>query len=47
VKVLVKNTRLKATVWKVGDMSKVKNDAIHVKYSSNGKDCGALVVGDY
>ena len=43
VTVLAKNTMSKATVWKVEDTNKAKNDAIHVKYSLNGGVCGALV----
>jgi len=29
---------------KVEDMNKVKKDALNVKYSLNGRVCGALVV---
>ena len=41
---LVKNSRLKVTGVKVGDMNRVKNDVLNVKYSLNGRDCGVLVV---
>jgi hypothetical protein len=41
---LVKNLRLKVAVMKVVDMNVVKNDAINVKYLSNGKDFGVHVV---
>jgi|OM-RGC.v1.038512574 hypothetical protein len=44
---LVKNTLLRVTVWRVVDMSKVKNDAHNVNCSSNGKDYGALAVDVY
>jgi hypothetical protein len=44
---LVKNTWQKVTALKVDDMNKVKNDALIVKYSYNGMDCGVLVVGAY
>ena len=43
VTVLAKNTTPKATVWKVEDTNKAKNDAIHVKYSLNGRVCGVHV----
>jgi len=44
---LVKNTLLRVTVQRVGDMSKVKNDAHNVKYLLNGKDYGVLAVDVY
>jgi len=31
----------------VADMSKVKSDALNVKYSFYGRVCGVLVVVDY
>jgi hypothetical protein len=40
----VKNTRPKVTAMKVEDMNRVKKDALNVKYSSNGRVCGVLVV---
>jgi len=42
--VLVKNTRLQVTLGKEDVMSKDRNDVIDVKFTLNGKVCGAHVV---
>ena len=40
----VKNTRLQVTLGKGADMNKARNVVIDVKYTLNGKVCGAHAV---
>lgn len=44
---IAKNTRQKATVLKVVDMNRDKNDALNVNCLLSGKDYGVLVVAVY